>query len=200
MKIASKLAILGVISILISCSSGYKKENGKWAWISYDEGAGKRIRYIEQVDNETFTLLENTDYALDKYSVYKEGRVLQYADPKTFKVINDRGYSKDSLNVFLDLEKVINANPLNFEILDWPYSKDNRHIFCGNLPLDLNRISDFKVTKSGGGKTTILKSSFIDFNPEYQWLDTVIVSEIIIGEGAGETKDYKFDGYKKINK
>jgi hypothetical protein len=200
MKLTGKLTIVGLISILISCSPGYKKENGKWAWISYDEGAGKRVKYIDNIDIGTFRILGNKDYALDKYNVYNGPHVIPHADPKTFEVINDRGYSKDSKNVFLDLDIVINANPKDFEVMDWPYSKDNRYVFCGNLPIDLVEISDFKVLKSGGGKNTSLKSSFIEFNPEYKWLDTVIVDGIITGEGLGETKDYKFDGYKKIKK
>ena len=192
-----KFIVIFLSIFLISCDSGYQKGNNKWTWVSYDEAAGKRERIIEKADIETFVVLENEKYAKDKNSVYFIGRTIEFAEPNSFEIINDNGYSKDSKNVYLDRDIIINSDPKTFSILDWPYSKDRMNVFCGNLPLMISDPNGFEVTKIGSGRTTTLKSHFIEINPDYFWLDTINVNGIITGEGEGETQTEKFIGYKK---
>jgi len=183
--------------ILISCNSGYQNENGKWTWISYDEAVGKRQDEVKKADTETFVILENKKYAKDKNYVFFKGRIIEFAEPSSFEIINDNGYSKDSKNAYLDWDIIINSDPSTFLVLDWPYSKDKNNVFCGNLPLNTTNTNEFKVTKIGNGKTSTLKSHFVEKNPEYKWLDSVKVNGIITGEGEGQTETEKFVGYKK---
>jgi len=190
--------------MIISCNSGYDKQDGRWVWISYDEGAGKRINDIDPHHFETFEVLNNEKYARDKNSVFYIGRIIKSADPKSFEVIGNE-YSKDAKNVFLDDKTIVFANPKTFNQLEFPYSKDDSYVFSGTIPLELdkNDIKEFVVTNENGlmssSKTTILLSHFIDQNPEYQWLDTLNIDAVIIGEWAtGKTMKRKFKGYKEV--
>ena len=200
------LIILSAICLaffLTSCNSGYQKEENKWTWVSYDEAVGKREGIIEEADLETFSVLENDKYAKDKNNVYFNGGIIPFADPNSFKVI-DNGYSKDNASVYLDWDKVIFADPKTFEQLVFPYSRDLERVFCGTLPIEIekNEVTEFKVTNDNesmsGMKSTILLSHFIEFNPEYKWLDTLGINGVIIGEWAtGATKNKKFRGFKQ---
>jgi len=194
------------VTVMTSCQTGYKKENGKWVWISYDEAVGKRTTEIEFADFETFKILENKNYAVDKNNVYYMTRPIKNANPKTFTILTDNGYTKDDQKVFLDRDVVIFADPKTFEILRFPYSKDKDNIFCGTLPLKLSReeIAEFKVTNEdklmSDMRSTISKSHFVEQNSDYKWLDTLDVDGIIVGEFAsGETKKRKFKGYREKN-
>jgi hypothetical protein len=99
----------------------------------------------------------------------------------------------------LDNDILIFANPKAFKIIEWPYSKDDKRIYNGNLPMEVDNIEAFEITKPEGGKTTSMKSFFIKWNKEYIWLDTLNVKGIIYGEDAeAKTKTEKFKGFKKI--
>jgi len=191
------LILLSIILALTSCTSGYQKENDKWTWISYNEAVGKNTQIIKKADTKTFIILENIKYAKDKNFVFLEGKAIKFADPKTFEIISNNGYSKDNKNVYLDCNIIINADPNTFKALDWPYSKDKKHIFCGNLPINITNPNEFKVTRTGSGKTFTNKSFFIKQNPNYKWLDSIKTNIIITGGGSGQTKTEKFVGYKK---
>ena len=189
----------------MSCNSGYQKENGKWVWISYDTGAGKRVKKIDEHDFKSFKVLRNQNFAIDNNSVFYVGNIIKDADPISFKLLeeSDFSYSKDDMSVFLRCEKIIFANPNTFKLLDFPYSKDDKHIFSGTIPLELSQkeIEEFKVTKSDGMESIILLSHFIELNPEYKWLDTLGIDGVIDGIfGEGETKTRKFKGFKEVKR
>ncbi len=198
--------ILLTFFLLTSCQEGYKKENGEWVWISYDEAVGRRITKVESADIETFKILENKNYAVDKNAVYYMTRQIKNANPKTFSILTNNGYSKDDKKVFLDWDEVVNANPKTFQLLKFPYSKDNNHVFCGTLPLQLpkDEINEFKVTNENelmsDGRTSILLSHFIDRNPDFDWLDTLGIDGVIVNTFAtGQTNKRKFKGFREIN-
>ncbi|MEZ5043238.1 MAG: DKNYY domain-containing protein [Saprospiraceae bacterium] len=199
--------VFSLFITLVSCDAGYKKENGTWVWVSYDEGAGRRVNPINLYSEKSFTVLRNKDYAKDKQAVFYKGGEIKGADPKTFEVINKGGYSKDEHNIFLDREKVIFANPNSFQLLEFPYAKDEDNVFCGTIPMKLSReeVQEFKVTNEdklmAGMKTSTILSHFIELNPEYNWLDTFGMVVVITGEwGTGETNTRKFKGFQEIEK
>ncbi len=205
-KMKPKL-IIGILLILIlgSCNSGYQKENNKWVWISYDEAVGKRVSQIDEHDVKTFKILRSSNYAVDKNSVFYVGRKIKDADPNSFEVINQSGYSKDKEFVFLDDKKVIFANPNTFKVLEFPYSKDDENLFCGTIPLEINKdeVEEFQVTNEdklmSGTKSSFLLSYFIERNPDYEWLDTLGINGVIVGEWAtGKTNGKKFIGFKEL--
>ena len=205
MKYIKAYLVLAIfLFLLISCNSGYNKQDGKWVWVSYDEAAGKRVSKIDHHDFESFEILDNKNYARDKKSVFYIGRKIKNADPQSFEVLNN-GYSKDYNNVFLDAETIVFADSDSFKLLEFPYSKDRKNIFCGTLPLEIsnNEVSEFTVTNKNelmsNSKSTILLSHFIKINPKYQWLDTLNIDGVIVGEWAtGKTKERKFKGFKEV--
>ncbi len=199
--------ILLALSVLFSaCNPGYQKEGGQWSWVSYNENVGKKVDYIESIDNESFQVLSNADYGKDKNNVYYQGRIIKGSDPNTFEVINKDGYSKDKNSVFITNYALIAANPNSFQYLKFPYSKDEHHVFCGILPLqglDKTEVAEFKVTNTdelmANMRSTTMLSHFIEFNPEYAWLDTIGIDAVLLGEwGTGETARRKFKGVKEL--
>jgi hypothetical protein len=185
-----------------SCSTGYKKEGGGWVWVTRDEMYGKRSLSLILDDPKSFKVLSNNDYGKDTKRVYYQGGVIFGADPASFQLINNEGYAKDKHAVFLERSKIIHANPSSFEYLTYPYSRDANHLFCGTLPvmIDTSEISSFKVTNTDklmvNMRGTILKSHFVEMNPEYAWLDTIDQKWIMVGDwGTGETNRFTIKGF-----
>lgn len=195
-----------MLTFFMSCRTGYQKKNGMWVWVTYDESAGKRLKYMEGCDNSSFRVLADKNYGKDKNTVFYMGRNIKGADPNTFEVIDDRGYSKDAKHVFVDCERVIFADPGSFQVLEFPYARDENHIYCGTLPMNIhkNEIVEFKVTNTdklmAGTKTTTKLSHFIEYNPAYSWLDTLGIEWVVVGAwGTGETKRRKFKGLDEVD-
>lgn len=189
-RLVSLLVVLA--SLLTGCEPGYQKEDGKWAYVTYDEAAGKRVNYLE-VDEQTFVSI-NKGYTKDKSKVLYEGSVIETADPKTFEIIG-KGYSKDDFQVYLDNEIVIGADPKTFRILDFPYSRDDKNVYNGTLPMKVRDIGSFEVVSSTGMKSTELTTHFIKANPEYSFIDTTKYTGVIYGQGEAVTRTERFKGF-----
>lgn len=202
---------VGAIFMMVSvgCNTGYVKENGIWVWVTIDESNGKRNHWIEGADQKSFEVLKNDNFAKDKSQVYYKGKVIQNASPEKFETLTDSeyGYSKDDKLVFLNAETIIGADPASFEILEFPYSRDNQTVFCGTIPLMLNKeeVHLFKVTntdKMMAGTISITTfSHFLEFNPQYSWLKSRIAENqnVIVGEwGTGTVGVRKFKGVKEV--
>jgi hypothetical protein len=52
-----KLLLLLSSLFLISCSNGYRKQNGQWVWVTYDSAFKKRVTFIEYTDKKSFKVL-----------------------------------------------------------------------------------------------------------------------------------------------
>ena len=114
----------------------------------------------------------------------------------TFSVIGEN-YSKDKNHVYFESSIVINADPKTFKILDFPYSRDSKTVFCGTLPLKVSDIESFKVTEPSTSISTTLASEFIKQEPEYSWIDPIKYKNVVYSEGKAESKNEKFEGFKK---
>lgn len=203
---AMRLLPLAFLALVFtSCSTGYKKQGGMWIWVSYDESVGKRVTPIDPHDAERFEVLRPGEYARDGRSVFYMGRTLKGADPATFEMIDGKEYGRDARAVFFRDQRVIGAEASTFEVLEFPYARDARHVFCGTLPMDLSpaEVKEFRVTNTdklmAGMRSTVLLSEFIRQNPGYQWLDTLGITHIIVGDwGTGVTKTRKFQGLREV--
>lgn len=193
-----KILLLVMCCFFISCGEGYQKVDGKWAWVLRSE-AGKHVRKLN-VDQSSFKIFNNKSYAKDKKSVFFEGEKIDLADPETFEIISDNGYAKDKNYVFIESSIVIFASPDKFKILDWPYSRDDKKIYNGNLPMNIKNVDEFKVTKSSDERTSFMKEHFIEMHSDYKWLDTINIKGIIISKNAeARTSDEMFKGIEKLN-
>lgn len=203
------VVVVMILGFFVSCREGYRKQNGQWSWVTHDESAGKRVKWIEGIDNASFKVLSHKNFGVDRYAVYYKGKKIKHADPATFTILtkNDHGYAKDQNHVFLDNEVIIQADPNTFTLLDFPFSRDQNKVFNGTLPLDLNNVdaAAFRVTNEdalmAGMKSTILLSHFLEFNPDYAWIKSLSldIENVIVGEwGTGETRSGKWKGLRRM--
>jgi DKNYY family len=189
---------------LAGCGTGYQQDGNLWVWVTVDEQHGRRAHPILMADAASFKVLSDKNYAVDQHQVYYQGRALRGADPATFQLLTG-GYGKDKREVFLDTEPVVLADPATFEVLAFPYARDRERVFCGTLPLTLQgaAVQAFRVTNTdklmANTKSTSPKSVFIEFQPEYKWLDEHDVELVITGPwGTGESGGRKFQGVKEL--
>lgn len=205
--------ILGlfITFFISSCNTGYQKENGQWVWKTHDEHFGRRSHWIDGIDNQSFKVIkENTNFAVDKHSAYFKGKKIKNASPLGFTTLTktEYGYAKDHNYVFLDREVILMADPETFVVLEFPYSKDKNDVYCGTIPMKLNRneVEEFRVINDDklmkGMKSTTLLSEFLKFNPEYRWIEDldIEVEWVITGDwGTGETSTKKYQGFEEVN-
>ncbi len=204
MRLFSKIPLLCVF--FAACSTGYQKENGAWVWVDYNENVGKKITWIPGADAASFRVLDNENFAADHQQVYLQGNPIPGADPASFEVLHKMGYARDKNHAYLDRERVLFADPATFQVLDFPYARDARRVFCGTLPMpDIEpaEVEAFRVTNTdklmANTKSTTILSHFIEYNPGFEWLDTMGIQFVIVGQwGTGETPTKKFKGYEPL--
>jgi hypothetical protein len=206
MRPNTRLSLLLLSLVLTSCETGYHKENGSWVWVTRDESHGRRAHPIAYAEVGSFEVLRYPDFAKDQAHAYYQGRMIPDADPATFEVLSEKGYSKDQKHVYLDHEKVIFARPATFELLEFPYARDDLRLYCGTLPIQLstNELGEFRVTNEdklmAGMKSTMIRSHFVELNPDYAWLDSLKTQFVIVGEwGTGETRSKKIRGFSVVD-
>ncbi|MBQ2326977.1 MAG: DKNYY domain-containing protein [Clostridia bacterium] len=193
---------------------GYVYENGTWNYITYSLETGRVVNPMN-VDEDTFKVLENEKFAVDKRKVFLMGDEIEGADPKTFEIISDEGnmrYAKDKDSVYIYLKdgeimEVFGADPKTFEVLAFPYAKDKDDAYNGCLPLFVDDVSKFEVVESGEGwicisfpesffTTAINTKEVAEYNKEkYGFIDSaVIYSE----EGKAKTEKLVYEGYRVV--
>ena len=197
MKFWKSLFYVFTVSCFLSCSAGYEKVDGDWAWVFRSE-AGRHITRME-VDHASFEIL-NDKYAKDKLSVFWEGNALIGADPESFTILEGSKYSKDAKSVYVNNYPVIFADPGSFQALDWPYAKDKNRVYNGNLPMQVEDVAAFKVLQGSEFTTIAGKKGFIQRNQDYAWLDTLDFRTVIYSSyGKAVSKTDEFDGFRKVN-
>jgi len=197
MKVRLLYTLIAIILLLSSCRAGYQMETGKWVYVTYDEGAGRRVRKLE-VDHKNFEVFGNGNYGRDKKNVFYKGGIIEGANPQTFVVLSENGYAKDDKYLYLEYYIIPLANPKTFEVLKVPYSRDDKKAFCGSIPMQVNDIKSFKVTESSKHLITRPLRHFIRENPDFKWMDTLGVAGIIYGKGRARTETESFLDFKKI--
>ena len=147
-----------LISIFAGCGSGYKKIDGKWAWVRNDASEYKVHKM--DVDQETFRVLKSKDYAVDKNHVYHGAGELEGVDPNSYEQFDGTAYAKDKNNAYFGNSIIVEADPATFKILDYPYARDAQHIFIGCLRMNVDSPDDFRVSKYTGSRRdiTLLRS------------------------------------------
>ncbi|MCI0662069.1 MAG: DKNYY domain-containing protein [Acidobacteria bacterium] len=192
--------LCGIILCFSGCQVGYKKVDGKWSYVTWNEAEGYRTHKIG-ADDSTFEILGNKKYAKDKNKVYYKGDPILGADPLTFVLLEGgdyANYAKDKDHVYLLYYPVLNADPNSFSEIKFPYAKDKKSIYCGTLPMSVKNIEEFEVLQSASGYI-ISGKDFIEHKEEYSFLkdlpqDTVVVYS---NEGKAKTKTEYFEGCKK---
>ncbi|MFA7325176.1 MAG: DKNYY domain-containing protein [Candidatus Kapaibacterium sp.] len=171
--------LLLMLLTLTSCQNGYEKIDDNWYYITFDEGAGKRENQL-YAHLPTFKVLDNSDYAKDKDSVYFEGRIIKGAHSASFRTIGNTIYSLDKKNVYIYWYKIPNADPNSFEILETPYSKDKNRIFCGNISLKISKVEKFELLNFDGYSimdTSVFNKRFSNLILDRFEIETIVYSD-----------------------
>jgi hypothetical protein len=153
----------------------------------------------------------NKNFGVDKNYAYFKGKKIKHASSDGFQVLtrDEYGYAKNNHFVFLDTEVIVGADPLTFELLEFPYSRDKNDVYCGTLPLllDKEEVAQFRVTNEDklmkGMKSTTNLNHFLEFTPEYHWITTkhLEIEYVITGDwGTGESDKWMITGFKKEKK
>jgi hypothetical protein len=187
-----------LIGCTVGCGTGYQRLDGKWHYVTIDEGHGRRARELP-VDTDSFTVLSGGIYAKDKNSVFFNGRLIEDADPFTFTPLPRITsplirYSKDVRHVYLNRLRVIGADPSSFRVVDGPYSRDDRNFYCGCVPMDVANPDRFEVVYWSGivemGGDSLVES----YGPAFEQIDATI----IVAEGWARDGEYYYCGPRRI--
>ena len=144
MRLIYYIFILFTCLFLQSCDLGYKTEEGKVYYYTWNEGSGSNRYLIKDADIKTFKALENSNYAKDKNYGYFEGDKIKGIYSQSFQSINDY-YAKDNLHAYYENKIIGGALGKHFEVIkEGPYSKDGKNYFYKNISLN---ISDYKTVK-----------------------------------------------------
>jgi hypothetical protein len=140
------LASLLIMCILLTgCGQGYQKEHGRWAWVSWNEGNGRQVEFLNGVEDSSFHVLSPPEYAADQKCVYHRSVKIKNADPATFRRI-DRSYWRDAKHVFLDDIEIPGADPETFQLLPkYRWGRDKHDVYAMTSALHVRDISSFTL-------------------------------------------------------
>jgi len=149
------VSLLFVCAFLTGCGEGYKKENGRWAWVSWDEAIGRRVQFVDGAESGTFRILSEAEYAADRNFVYHRNQKVRNADPATFRRV-DRFYWRDAKRVFFDGSEITGADPETFKALPkYPWARDRNDVYTGTTPFHVRDISSFTLLEGVWAKDSV---------------------------------------------
>ena len=135
-----KLIFLIAVILILSFASfnnvkarGYSIEDGKIYYTDWN----KNKTLLEKVDIDTFSIVQEDDYAKDKSNVYCYGSVIEDADPGSFSMVK-WGYSKDKNYIFYAKKgkcvPIKLFDPETFEMMsNGYYFKDKNNVIYNNF-------------------------------------------------------------------
>jgi len=149
------LIVLPLFCILLTgCSGGYKKENGKWAWVSWDEAVGRRVQFVEGAESSSFHVLRDSEYGADRNAVYHRNLRITNAEPGSFRRIA-KFYWRDEKRVYFVDAEIPGADPKTFKPFSkYPWARDKSDAYHATIPLHVQDISSFKLLEGVWAKDT----------------------------------------------
>lgn len=187
-----KLGLFSLVLSLAGCNTGYQEVEGKWSYVTWDEGHGTRVRPLD-VDPATFQVLKNKDYAKDHKTVFFLGSPIEGAHAPSFETLKGKYFAKDQHQVFLRAYTVIDADPNTFNEIKFPYARDAKQVYCGTLPMQVDQIDEFKVSKGSSSISITSKDQFIrQYGDQFEFLDQLKDHSLVYGQGKARTKSQRF--------
>lgn len=162
--------LLFVFSIMTSCRRGYKIEDGKVYYESWNEGVGQNKWFIEKADAKTFQTVKfdcdcNFYFGKDKNHLFIDGEPIRHIDPATFRFIGNYIFRDKDSAYFFGFYNNINdcaikgVNPDKLKLLSYPWAKADNILIHGFDTLSLYDINEFQPIDENWGKT---KTSIIN--------------------------------------
>lgn len=187
-----KLGLFSLVLSIVGCNTGYQEVEGKWSFVTWDEGHGTRVNPLD-VDPATFQVLKNKDYAKDDKTVFFLGSPIEGAHAPSFEILKGNYYAKDQHRVFLRTHTVIDADPKTFNMIKFPYARDANKIYCGTIPMKVDQMDEFKVSKGSSSISMISKEEFIrQYGDKFDFLDQFKDHFLVHGSGKAKTKTQRF--------
>ena len=147
-------AIIAII-LLAGCVVGfahYQVENGKWAYVEYNEGYGRMVVPVDRADSSSFRQLDDPLFAVDRFRAYRHGYVIAVADGKTFRHLIGP-YWRDAKHLFFDSDSIDGADPESFRpypVGQW--GRDSSNVFAGRWVFRVEDINSFAPIDETWGK------------------------------------------------
>jgi len=192
----NKIILLILLFILVSCENsgglGYKIENNKTIYRSWNEGHGFTIKTLN-ADSDSFVDIDGT-WAKDHSNVFYLGNKIPKLRAESFVVL-DKKFGKDNSNVYCAYTLLDSADVASFEVYNdefmYSYGKDkNAAYLCSGHNGGFIRVSSKSIKKF----RRVGKSFYADKENVY-WL-----SDILIGVNPKTfkiiNKNYVTDGIK----
>ncbi|QNP50707.1 DKNYY domain-containing protein [Hymenobacter qilianensis] len=200
------------ISILTSCRRGYKIEDDKVYYESWNEGSGQNKRIIEQADAKTFKELTfdcdcGFKFGKDKNHLFIDGELIKNIDPNTFKFIGNYIFrDKDSAYFFgfynnLNDCVIKGVNPSKIKLIKYPWAKADNFLIHGGDIVSIDDINEFAPIDDDWGKT---KKYIINNNQILYGADVETFKITSAFQGKDKKINYEFgiineDDFKKIS-
>jgi len=150
------LAVIG----LSGCGDGFKVENGRVAYESWNESQGKVTNYGEDADPRTFQPLDHDKNARAIYArdarhvfmlIHTRPVTVEAADPASFTIFTIDGvYAKDNNRVYYWGVELKGADPSTFRVLQTPFSRDSKRAFVVTTEIPVHKIESFEVVHTPG--------------------------------------------------
>jgi hypothetical protein len=137
-----ELTFLLMTLLLFGCT-GYKIEDHKVYWTSWNEGTGSGKDLLD-ADYKTFKVLEHKKYAKDAKKVYYKGNKVQGADAESFKSIWDF-YGTDINHAYYAYNKIPNSNGPTFEVLNGNFSRDDQNYYFNDKAIGVCDYQSFAI-------------------------------------------------------
>ncbi len=139
----TRLTLLAVlVAVLSGC--GYKVEDDKVYYISWNEGQGRVKDLIPGADAASFKVLKHDNYATDRNFAYYKGIRIEGADPSSFRSI-DEFYAVDDRRAYQSRYAIERAEGKTFEVIDGNWSRDRSDCYYNTTPIGVCDRETFTV-------------------------------------------------------
>lgn len=200
MTIRQVIIIVLTISILTSCRRGYKVENDKVYFLSWNEGTGRNKWLLDSADGMTFKTLNikcdcNFSFGRDNKHIFIDGELVKSIDPNTFKFIGNYVFRDKDSAYFFGFYNNLNdciikgVNPDKIELIKYPWAKAGNLLINGNRTVYLDDINEFVPLDDDWGKT---KKYIINKNQILYGADVKTFKSSSPFEGKDKNYNYVF--------
>lgn len=146
MKLAQFLPVILSCILFSGCIVGfahYQKEDGRWAYVHWNEGQGRSVQFVDGADSATFRQLDEPEYAADKNHAYWCSQKIKNADGATFAHISG-GFWRDAKRAFFEFREIPGADvatlqpfPIN------PWARDKHDAYRADEPMHAEDVGTF---------------------------------------------------------